>query len=690
MPPSLAHPKYRADIDGLRAIAVLSVVGFHAFPELIEGGFIGVDIFFVISGFLISTILFESFERGSFSISEFYARRIKRIFPALLIVLISCFVFGWFALLANEFKQLGKHIAGGAGFISNFVFWNEAGYFDFDANDKPLLHLWSLGIEEQFYIVWPLLLMVALKKQYNLLAIILLIMSISFALNVKGIHPDAVATFYSPQTRFWELMCGALLARLTLYKHNVLSGIRNELNCWVSKNLCKHTPKINSCILDDTQSALGLMLIVCGLYKITTDAPFPGILALLPTFGAALIISAGDQAWINRAVLSNRVLVWFGLISFPLYLWHWPLLSFLRMIESEPPSANLRIAVVALSILLAWLTYKFIERPFRFGKYDKENAIALVLIMIIVGSVGYNTYNSDGFGFRLNQTSANAKVIFANTAPPTINFDCKDYISELGKYEFDGGCRLSSKLAPEIIFIGDSHTAHFHSAIWKAFPDNSVMMVVQSSCLPFSGDFFLKDNCKRIHDAVLFFLKSNKSIKKIFLSGYWNYLMSGGFGDRGYNWRSVRSLDPESVASFTKNGKFFLQSILETKKDIIFMKDIPDLDFNVKSCYETRPLTLRYITRKNCTLNYANYKARTAAYDNVIDGLLKGYPQIKVIDPRPLFCDLDNCSHGDGSLPYYFNGDHLNWYGADMVIRNLFGELSSGPATGARKEPASQ
>jgi peptidoglycan/LPS O-acetylase OafA/YrhL len=213
----LTHPKYRADIDGLRAIAVLSVVGFHAFPHLIRGGLIGVDIFFVISGFLISTIVFDSLDRKCFSFAEFYSRRIRRIFPALIVVLIASFAFGWFALLADEYKQLGKHIAAGAAFVSNFVFWNESGYFDNAAASKPLLHLWSLGVEEQFYLVWPLLLWVAWQKRFNLLIIAVLVAVISFALNAQGIGKDAVATFYSPQTRFWELMVGSMLAWLALH-----------------------------------------------------------------------------------------------------------------------------------------------------------------------------------------------------------------------------------------------------------------------------------------------------------------------------------------------------------------------------------------------------------------------------------------------------------------------------------------
>lgn len=200
--PHLSHPKYRPDIDGLRAVAVLAVVAFHAFPNWARGGFIGVDVFFVISGYLISTIIFKNLDKGTFSFTEFYARRIKRIFPALFLVLIACFAFGWFTLLADEYKQLGKHIAAGAGFISNFTLWNEAGYFDNSAETKPLLHLWSLGIEEQFYIVWPLFLWFAWKRKFSLLTITIVVAVASFVLNVNGIKQDMVATFYSPQTRF--------------------------------------------------------------------------------------------------------------------------------------------------------------------------------------------------------------------------------------------------------------------------------------------------------------------------------------------------------------------------------------------------------------------------------------------------------------------------------------------------------
>ena len=231
-PPSghLVHPKYRPDIDGLRAVAVLSVVVYHAFPSWLKGGFVGVDIFFVISGFLISTIIFSSLERDSFSFYDFYSRRIRRIFPALLVVLIACYAFGWSALLADEYKQLGKHIAAGAGFVSNLILWSESGYFDIAAETKPLLHLWSLGIEEQFYIAWPVLLWAAWKKKFNLFTISLALFFVSFGLNLSKYRVDGVADFYSPQTRFWELLAGSLLAYITHHNFQALGRIRIRLD----------------------------------------------------------------------------------------------------------------------------------------------------------------------------------------------------------------------------------------------------------------------------------------------------------------------------------------------------------------------------------------------------------------------------------------------------------------------------
>ena len=410
----LSHPKYRPDIDGLRAIAVLAVVAFHAFPNWIRGGFIGVDIFFVISGYLISTIIFENLDKGTFSFSEFYARRITRIFPALLLVLVACLTFGWFVLLADEYKQLGKHTAGGAGFVSNFLLWNEAGYFDNSAETKPLLHLWSLGIEEQFYILWPLLLWFFWKRNFNLFIITIAVAIASFILNIEGVKHDMVATFYSPQSRFWELLSGSLLAWLTLYKKDKFTHFKNEIDDFFYSIIYSHKRESNGKTLVNVFSFVGFFLLVYGFWRINKELNFPGTWALVPVLGAVLIISAGTNSWVNRIILSNKVLVWFGLISFPLYLWHWPLLSFARIIEGEVPSPSIQISAVILSILLSWLTYRLVERPIRFGKQSNAKVTILVVLMITVGYIGYNTYKRDGLSFRLKNMTNEKLLIKRN------------------------------------------------------------------------------------------------------------------------------------------------------------------------------------------------------------------------------------------------------------------------------------
>lgn len=332
---------YRPDIDGLRAIAVLSVVVFHAFPALIPGGFVGVDIFFVISGFLISKHIWEDLSAGKFSIKTFYARRVRRIFPALSVVLLACLLMGWVILTPGEYEKLGRHVFAGALFLSNFLFWQESGYFDSAADTKPLLHLWSLGIEEQFYIAWPLFLAFFWRYNKRLGWALLGVMGISLAYSMIVVRNDVVADFYSPFTRFWELALGAYLAYITAQKLTISAANRNHFS-W-----------------------LGLCLIL-GAVVITKDNyHFPGAWALLPTLGAVFLIYAGEGAWLNRNVLSHRLLVWIGLISYPLYLWHWPLLSFVRIIESETPSVGVRFLLIAASFILAWLTYKLVERPLR-------------------------------------------------------------------------------------------------------------------------------------------------------------------------------------------------------------------------------------------------------------------------------------------------------------------------------------
>lgn len=354
------HSTYRPDIDGLRAIAVLSVVAFHAFPNLFRAGFVGVDVFFVLSGFLISTIILQQLATDSFSFAEFYARRVRRIFPALLAVLVGSLVFGWVVLLPDEFQQIGKHVFAGTTFVSNLVLWNESGYFDNAAETKPLLHLWSLAIEEQFYLLWPLLLAVAWRRRRRVLPLACLVAGVSFLLNIESSMNDKVAAFYSPLTRFWELMTGAVLAYVTIHHRTLLDH---------------HA---------QTRSVLGFILLLVGFVVISPSWAFPGWSALLPTIGTALIVSAGPSAWLNRTVLANRPAVWVGLISYPLYLWHWPLLVWPKIASGELTSPVARVVLILVSAVLAWLTYRLVEIRVRKSRTRRS----LLLLLVPFGTVG--------------------------------------------------------------------------------------------------------------------------------------------------------------------------------------------------------------------------------------------------------------------------------------------------------------
>ena len=374
---------YRPDIDGLRAVAVAAVVLHHAFPNAVKGGFIGVDIFFVISGFLISQLLLRDLQAGKFSLGVFYQRRIRRLFPALALVMSCTLVAGWYLMVPQDFKRLGLHTLAGSTFTANFAFLQEAGYFDAESHRKPLLHLWSLAIEEQFYIVWPLLLYALHRWRLSAGRWIAVLLTLSLLYSIWLLGASREAAFFNPASRFWELMVGAILA--ALFANNRLQGTpRGGL---IARVFSKHTTAF---------AGLGLLVLV--LAQLTPERRFPGGWALAGTIAALLLIAAGPSSWVNRVLLSNRPMVWLGTISYPLYLWHWPLLSFAHIRHGGRPERLEQIAWVALSILLAWLTYLWVERPIRFGRFQRTKAVYAVLIaaMVALGAAGYAVYRTDG------------------------------------------------------------------------------------------------------------------------------------------------------------------------------------------------------------------------------------------------------------------------------------------------------
>lgn len=564
------HPVYRPDIDGLRAVAILSVVIFHAFPSGLPGGFAGVDIFFVISGFLISSIVFRSLQRGDFSFAEFYAHRVKRIFPALIVVLTACYTFGWFVLLPDEFKQLGKHMVAGAGFVQNLVLRKEVGYFDVAAELKPLLHLWSLAIEEQFYLIYPVLIFVAWRLRLNALIVVVLLGLLSFGLNLTAVVKRPAVAFFMPQTRFWELLAGSILAYLQFFKQTKVSA---WMQYWAFHPALFHYPPLlvrRAAVLNNFLSVLGLSLLVAAVFFINKSKPFPGWWGLLPVLGAFLLILAGPEAWVNRTILANRLMVFVGIISYPIYLWHWPILSFARILESEAPSPEIRAAAVTLSAILAWLTYRLIERPIRFGKKTWVKTVLLCGALMIVGYVGYNAFQRNGLEFRVKPF-----VKFSKAAGEW------DYPGKLLPGKLDGidYFYLQSGRKSVTLFVGDSNIEQYFprvEALIASDPNNvnGIIFKTAGGCLAIPDVPLVADrkHCALLAHDALRIAREKPEVKRVVIGQFWLGHLRDGFGIPKGIYGGIGS--PEYFDALDRLGAY-IKELRALNKEVYLVLSIP-------------------------------------------------------------------------------------------------------------------
>lgn len=656
------HPKYRADIDGLRAIAVLTVVAYHAFPHWIHGGFIGVDIFFAISGFLISTIIFENLQRDSFDFWDFYSRRIRRIFPALIVVLIACFAFGWFALLPHEYKQLGQHIAGGAGFISNFLLWRESGYFDNMSDTKPLLHLWSLGIEEQFYIFWPLTVWAAYKIRVNWLLVILTIGIVSFGLNIIQVRGNEIATFYSPQTRIWELLIGAGLAYLLLYPPRIFKQLITVYEGFLPRNS-----------LSNLASWTGFLAIVTGLFLIMRGRHFPGVWPLLPAGGAALIILAGPSAWVNRKILANPLLVWVGLISFPLYLWHWPILSFARIIEADVPTITTRLFAILLSIVLAWFTYHLIEKPLRFGPHGSVKTIALIVMMLVVGYVGYNSYAREGLSFRGPNISG--KEAGNDGGYPVKPLD-ECGLSNEDKLKFT--CLKDSRAGVKYALLGDSKAEAIVSGLIRTSHEGARWLMIakgsQATPVPLISDNPAYQDYQPGIALAVKAINANPEIENVVLVTATRNLF------QLKNDTDIEDLNnSEFYAAALKGLQATIDQFKAKNKKVTLVVDNPTLP-HPEDCLlrvTTSSLInalLNKTLNKRCQLPIERHLLLSKKYRDLLEELEHNNPGVvKIFDTTPFMCDQDKgmCeTKQNGKLMYIFT-DHISDYAAGKIGKSL-------------------
>lgn len=681
--------KYRPDIDGLRAVAVLAVVLYHASKHLLKGGFVGVDIFFVISGYLITGILIKTFDRQRngeqgisplFGLISFYARRVRRIFPVLIVVLICCIIFGRIFLFPDEYELLGKHIAAGSVYISNLVLWQESGYFDVSSDLKPLLHLWSLGIEEQFYIFWPLIILLCIKLKSKLSVLIFILTMVSFLVNLVYVDVNPVTDFYSPMTRFWELAIGGLISSLQYHNSPVWIKIAKKIGNFLGRFgflSLKNSDKISLC--RNLLSFLGILTIIFSITVINTSLSFPGAWALFPTIGASLIIIAGSDAFINRRLLSIKPVVFIGLISYPLYLWHWPLLSFARIIYGDNPPQSLRISLVLAAIFLAWITYRFVEPPLRWGKHGRIKAVILLLCLLTLGGAGLLIQKNHGYHVDVTASEQNHinRMLELDRIVSDSGKRCVLQFPHWGLSDWtDESCAMQSDGSSiDIAVIGDSHAGHLFAGLVSpevnrnrhkvaVFPASCNLPFIDLTSGPATGAWSYRQKSHLLHKEAYRFIIENKNISTVVMAH--NPVCSYS---SLYDNSDLTQTDKDTIL---RNGaKRTFDMLKQNNKRVVLVLNSPIFSVSPNAC-RVRPFNLDF-KPASCVATRAELNSYTARiwYNSLVKDIVKDYDNIYIFDAMDSLCDDTGCPMvRDGRLMYKDIG-HLNNEGSIAVGRDL-------------------
>ncbi|MEO8021292.1 acyltransferase family protein [Polaromonas sp.] len=613
----------RSDINGLRGLAVLSVVGFHAFPEVFPGGFLGVDVFFVISGFLITSIILTQLSSGTFSFVEFFSNRIKRIFPALLLVLVSCFLTGSFLLTREEFKELNREALGGAMFVANFVFASDVGYFDASADTKPLLHLWSLGVEEQFYLLWPVMVVFFIKVRKSILLGTAVICTISFAMNLHTSLSDPSLAFYLPHTRIWELLIGAVLAEVLLKNESIRHTARHHRGSFSEL---------------DVYSVFGFALILTSIFLVPRDLVQSGARAIAPTLGAALIIAGGAQSWLNRKLLGGDALVQVGLISYCLYLWHWPLLYFLRLIWGAEVPLGYRIAVVMVSVFVAGATYALLERPLRRAGNTTPKVVVLIAAMAALVCTSLMGYKTDSIPLQLANISS-ARIEGDIGHIPFFKymdkhfFPCTptDIYENATDYDGYSRCKQSrSDSLPSIALLGDSHAEHIFIGLAEAMPDVNLVYYTNTGA-PYFG--------RHAHQRALEHIIGTKNLTTVIVAAYW-----------------ANQADPIQL-------KQLLNALSTAGKKIYLLDDVPDFSFQPSECKFSRWIG----SSLRCEDSVRRFESQSTTYLPILESSAKAVPGLRFLTVGRSFCDETECRMTRNNQILYRDPNHLNVLGSQFL-----------------------
>ncbi|UVK93510.1 acyltransferase [Pseudomonas atacamensis] len=628
----------RRDIDGLRALAVLPVVLFHFGFNTFSGGFVGVDVFFVISGFLITSILFREISAKRFSFVDFWARRARRIIPALTVVMLVTLALGWLLLTAKDFSELGRTVRYQSLFISNILFMREDGYFQPASDLKPLLHTWSLAVEEQYYIFFPLLMAVLVRYFRHWRWMLLGLLLISFGLNIAWIEHKPEFTFFALPTRAWELLCGAMLA--------VMPAPRQAVRPWLYQMV----------------GIAGLAAVLVAVFTFDRSTVFPGWAALLPVLGTTALIWSGAQgpSWAAR-LLSLRPLVWIGLLSYSLYLWHWPIYVYANAISIDGIQPLEALAWIALALALAWLSLRYVELPFRekrlLGERKSILAGAVVAIAVLV-AVGSAIRSADGIPGRLS-----GKALEYAQAREWRAGQMKCMVVTQNK-SIDKACLVGSEqdTPPTQAFWGDSHAAALMPAIEaNARRDGrSVWLFSMSACPPILSDE-PRQRCKDFNQQTMDKVLS-LGIKDVVLASNWSlYVYGREDGDKKVllNAHDDTAQAEQRMAAALRARVAALRA---AGVQVWLFKEVP---LQRKGTIN-RLTSLARVGRSAEGLGrpLEEHLARQHFLGSLFTSMSEADPGVHVIDPTPMMCADGVCSIEVNGHSQYKDEDHLSDIGS--------------------------